>query len=463
MRSCCAVYVDVGYLLAAAATRVTGSSLRRGVQTDYATLITALATQAEADSGLPLLRVIWYDAGGRPGGRPDLSQDEIGLLPRVKLRLGRLSYTGEQKGVDVRIGLDLAIQARQRVADVVYLVSGDDDLTEAVEEAQAHGVQVVLLAVPRNDGHPLAVSKHLLREVDRTLVIDPQAVDGAVLPRAIPEALLPAPPGEGADESAPSGAPPSTEDSGTTDDASTSGAAAASGADCSQATKATDTAGAPSLDSAEATTTRPGSSDGIASDDAEASPTRVRRRVTRVAGVPVPGTRPLPGPPSVTPSAPHPQEPAPARSQSTPAQQPVEAPDPAATTTTAPVSSEKPGEEPTAPPAGLPTPAMFARRKAAGVALPGTAVHAALFDPAEGLSAGVIDAVARQVVVSWCAAASPDSLVDLRRSAPVIPIDLDRALLLDLSSHDGGDDLDDPTRHTVRERFWHHIGRVRPV
>ncbi|MDO5710828.1 MAG: NYN domain-containing protein, partial [Micrococcales bacterium] len=185
------MYVDVGYLLAAVATRVTGSSLRRGVQTDYAVLIEALQAQAEADSGLPLLRVNWYDAGGRPGGMPDLSQDEIGLLPRVKLRLGRLSYSGEQKGVDVRIGLDLAIQARQRVADVVYLVSGDDDLTEAVEEAQGQGVQVVLLVVPRHDGRPLAVAKHLAREVDRTIVIDPAAIDAAVRSRAVPEALVP--------------------------------------------------------------------------------------------------------------------------------------------------------------------------------------------------------------------------------------------------------------------------------
>lgn len=444
MRSCCAVYVDVGYLLAAAATRVTGSSLRRGVQTDYAALITALAAQAEADSGLPLLRVIWYDAGGRPGGRPDLSQDEIGLLPRVKLRLGRLSYTGEQKGVDVRIGLDLAIQARQRVADVVYLVSGDDDLTEAVEEAQAHGVQVVLLAVPRNDGQPLAVSKHLLREVDRTLVIDPEAIDGAVLPTAIPEALLPAPISEDVEQHDVSGAPQATQISGTTD---------ANAFDAHPPLDPQETTTAADGSSVPGDAATPGSSEGAAGDDAPASPARVRRRVTRVGGVEVPGPRP--------------QAPPPAHSESTPTEQPIEASAAAAASATAPVSrdepEEEPAEEPSSPPAGPPSPAMFARRKAVGVALPGAAVPAAPFDRAESHSAGLIDSVARQVVVSWCASASPESLADLRRSAPVIPIDLDRALLLDLSSNGGGDDLDDATRHKVRERFWHHIGRVRPV
>ena len=67
------------------------------------------------------------------------------MLPRVKLRLGRLSYTGEQKGVDLRIGLDLVMHARNQAVDVMYLVSGDDDLTEAVEEVQGHGIPVILL------------------------------------------------------------------------------------------------------------------------------------------------------------------------------------------------------------------------------------------------------------------------------------------------------------------------------
>jgi hypothetical protein len=38
MRSHSALYVDAGYLLSSAATRVTGSSLRRGIEVDYAAL-----------------------------------------------------------------------------------------------------------------------------------------------------------------------------------------------------------------------------------------------------------------------------------------------------------------------------------------------------------------------------------------------------------------------------------------
>ena len=65
MRSRCAVYVDAGYLLASAATRVTGTSLRSGVHVLYDHLVDALIEQAEEQSQLPLLRVNWYDSGSR--------------------------------------------------------------------------------------------------------------------------------------------------------------------------------------------------------------------------------------------------------------------------------------------------------------------------------------------------------------------------------------------------------------
>ncbi|TQM54608.1 NYN domain-containing protein [Humibacillus xanthopallidus] len=180
MRSHCALYVDVGYLLAASATRVTGTSLRSGVVVSYPDLVARLVAAAEEASGMPLLRVHWYDSGRRSGGAPDGAQEAIGMLPRVKLRLGRISPQGEQKGVDLRIGLDLAAHGRNRVVDVIYLVSGDDDLCEAVEEAQNHGVQVVLMAVPDRAGKPHAVSKHLIREADDLIVLDGSVVDDTV-------------------------------------------------------------------------------------------------------------------------------------------------------------------------------------------------------------------------------------------------------------------------------------------
>ncbi len=173
------MFVDAGYLLAAAATRVTGTSLRNGVHVEYRPLIEAIVGQAEQVCGLPLLRVHWYDSA--KDGVPDAQQERIGELPKVKLRLGRFGFDGQQKGVDLRIGLDLVNHARNAAADVVFLVSGDDDLTEAVEEAQVHGVQVIILAVPTARDKPHAVSRHLLRAADQLVILDPTTIDTYVV------------------------------------------------------------------------------------------------------------------------------------------------------------------------------------------------------------------------------------------------------------------------------------------
>ncbi|CAN5429177.1 MAG: NYN domain-containing protein [Rhodococcus sp. (in: high G+C Gram-positive bacteria)] len=179
MRPTCSLYIDAGYLLASAATRITGTSLRGGIHVDYARLIGALCAAAQAQSGLPMLRVYWYDSARN--GIPDAQQERIGELPKVKLRLGRFGVNGEQKGVDLRIGLDLVAHARNNASDVFFLVSGDDDLAEAVEEAQVHGVQVLLLAVPTVDGKAHGVSRHLVRAADDLDHIDAAALNAAVV------------------------------------------------------------------------------------------------------------------------------------------------------------------------------------------------------------------------------------------------------------------------------------------
>lgn len=180
MRSHSALYVDAGYLLSSAATRLTGSSLRRGIEADYKALIAALAEVVEGSSGLPLLRVYWYDAAR--DGKATSVQEEISLLPNVKMRLGRIGVDGEQKGVDLRIGLDLVGHSRGGRVDVMYLLSGDDDLTEAVEEAQAQGVQVVVLAVPSASQSPHGVSRHLLYAADGLHLLDPDILDQTIAP-----------------------------------------------------------------------------------------------------------------------------------------------------------------------------------------------------------------------------------------------------------------------------------------
>lgn len=174
------VYVDAGYLVAAAASRVAGTALRASVKVDFAGLVTGVITAAEHDSGSRVLRLYWYD--GAKGGQPTDEQRMIGLLPRTKIRIGRVGYSGEQKGVDLRLGLDMVGNAQRRVADIAYLVSGDDDLAEAVEDAQQFGTQVVLLGVPSE--HWLGVAstaQNLALTADRIQPLPADLIDRTVI------------------------------------------------------------------------------------------------------------------------------------------------------------------------------------------------------------------------------------------------------------------------------------------
>jgi hypothetical protein len=184
----CSLFVDAGYLMAAASTRVTGTSLRGATDMDVAGLLADVAEQVQADCNLPLLRIHWYDAGTRQGAALP-GQREIGMLPRVKLRLGRSGFNGEQKGVDLKLALDLIAHSRNRVSEVAYLISGDDDLSEAVEAAQQLGVQVVALVVPDEAGAAIAVSTNLQLTVDRMVRIDGGSIDARVKRSAVAPAL----------------------------------------------------------------------------------------------------------------------------------------------------------------------------------------------------------------------------------------------------------------------------------
>jgi uncharacterized LabA/DUF88 family protein len=56
----------------------------------------------------------------------------------------------EQKGVDMRIGLDMANFAADRTVDRIILVTGDTDCVPAMKNCRIRGLQVVLASVPPN-------------------------------------------------------------------------------------------------------------------------------------------------------------------------------------------------------------------------------------------------------------------------------------------------------------------------
>lgn len=141
----CAIFVDVGYVVASVAELLAGSAGRHLVSCDYGQLVSSLVNEASRDCGMPLLRTYWYDAS--MSGQPEHDQLTVADLPGVRLRLGRL-VRGEQKGVDSRLVRDLIVLARDRAMVAAYLLAGDEDICEGVAEAQDHGVRVTVLGVP---------------------------------------------------------------------------------------------------------------------------------------------------------------------------------------------------------------------------------------------------------------------------------------------------------------------------
>ena len=141
------LFVDAGYLLAAGGELCVGQKKRSKFFCDCEAVHERLVSFCAEHSKLPPLRTYWYDGGyGSPHPQPTSEQLRIAALSRVKLRLGRVIH-GQQKGVDSMITRDLMTLARERAMPIAYLLSGDEDLREAVVAAQDLGVQVVLLGI----------------------------------------------------------------------------------------------------------------------------------------------------------------------------------------------------------------------------------------------------------------------------------------------------------------------------
>ncbi|MBI5364378.1 MAG: NYN domain-containing protein [Planctomycetes bacterium] len=116
--------------------------------------------------------------------------DEIELLPDTSLRRGEIALRGwrirpgalrsiaatrrglvacdliphiEQKGVDLRIGLDIARLALRQHVETIVVVTGDSDLVPAFKFARREGLRVFL------DHLGAPVRRELKAHVDRVL------------------------------------------------------------------------------------------------------------------------------------------------------------------------------------------------------------------------------------------------------------------------------------------------------
>jgi uncharacterized LabA/DUF88 family protein len=160
-----AIFVDAGYLFAQGSTALTGSKKsRRDISINETAVMAELmgATQTKC-SGSSLLRVYWYD--GALGARLTVEQATLAHMDYIKLRLGMVSGSGMQKGVDSLIVTDLIELARNHAITNAVIVSGDEDIRVGVQIAQSFGVRVHLVGIVPSRG---SQSMNLLQESDTT-------------------------------------------------------------------------------------------------------------------------------------------------------------------------------------------------------------------------------------------------------------------------------------------------------
>lgn len=165
---CWAVFIDAGYLYAAAGELLLGNSRRRELRVDGPGVVTALLDRARAHVPGRMLRLYWFDAAR--DRVHTVEQRQVARLDHVKVRLGNLNRSGQQKGVDAQIRSDLVALASNGAITDAVLLAGDEDMVAAVEEAQAHGVLLHLWGVEPPFGSNQ--SERLVWEADSTDTLD---------------------------------------------------------------------------------------------------------------------------------------------------------------------------------------------------------------------------------------------------------------------------------------------------
>ncbi|WP_199806642.1 NYN domain-containing protein, partial [Streptomyces sp. NRRL F-5727] len=189
----CVVLVDAGYLLGAAASLLAGDSSRSRISVDHAGLIQQLRERAEIETGLPLLRIYWFD--GAPDRVPQPEHRRLRVMPRVTVRLGALTRSDgrwAQKGVDAAMHTELTELARNRACSDIVLVTGDGDLLPGLMSAKEHGVAVHLWAVQAADGD-YNQSEDLVAEADERRVLDRTWITRAVRAKDLTGVCAPPP------------------------------------------------------------------------------------------------------------------------------------------------------------------------------------------------------------------------------------------------------------------------------
>ena len=206
MKKRAAILMDGGFV-----TKVIGRDADPRIQ---ASRMVKLAEACILPDDEELFRLFYYDCAPYGGKRKDLSGGlvdfslkqqfeyqtqllgEIGTKEYVAVRLGEVRFRGwkprkhvgnriwragvagfriypkdfeanfQQKGVDMRVGLDVATLSMNRLVERIVLVAADSDFIPAMKLARREGVQIVLAKLGQKSVKELEGHADLYREPD---------------------------------------------------------------------------------------------------------------------------------------------------------------------------------------------------------------------------------------------------------------------------------------------------------
>ena len=165
-----------------------------GVKLDHERMSEEIRRSVEGPSREPVerFRTYLYDCPPYQSNPP--SEDEklrtsghdkfkwaVSRIPRFEVREGRLQYRGQnpdgspdfvQKGVDLLLGLDIALLSAKQQITHMALLAGDSDFVPAVQVAKREGVSFWLV-----HGPPGTYSGELWQEADERVELDDAFMD----------------------------------------------------------------------------------------------------------------------------------------------------------------------------------------------------------------------------------------------------------------------------------------------
>ena len=123
-----------------------------------------------------LIRIFYYTAPLNQIDNPKAYSEQqkflskLSQIKRITIFLGRLEKRPDnhkvEKGVDVKLAVDLLINSFENKFDVAYIVSNDSDFVSAITEVQNMGKKVFNVTFPNTK------SFHLNNVCDRTIQIN---------------------------------------------------------------------------------------------------------------------------------------------------------------------------------------------------------------------------------------------------------------------------------------------------